>query len=406
MKIVFRPTSVATPVDRDPSLAEQCPLGLALLRVQLICDRLTALASIVADALRQHMKEVATVWRVFAIAVFLSFLMSTVGAATPADMNRQLWFAPDEDSQDLLQLFTQPELWASVRPKINVFKIGPVMAGAKHSGPTGLEQLAAAGAFQRLREWGIGLALEAPAIKKWDCSGTKALEWTLQLIAKTKQAGGQIRYIAMDEPLAAAGRDCGLTFDQSADLVASYINGLRRSDPSLVVGDIIAYPHFNVAEIIRFERLLAAKGARPAFVHLDIDYNALRVYQNIDYASDLGSLVKFGQTEHFPLGIIFDPGRDPVSSDESYYRGTLSWMQRIHAAIGAPQQVIFQSWVTRSSRSCSDFDPHCTIHDPKCGPSDPPGCGQKSVPINLPEGDPRIYSHTRLINEGLRVLNW
>jgi len=344
--------------------------------------------------------------RLLNIAIVLAVMISMVGTVHAANMNHQVWFTPAEDSADLIQLFTMPQLWASTRAKVNVFQVGPVLAGAKHRGANGLEQLAAAGAFQSLRKWGIDLALEAPAIKKWDCSGSKALEWTLQLIAKTKRAGGEFKYVALDEPLAAALHDCGYTMDRAADLVASYIKAMRSSDHSLVVGDVMAYPHFAAPEIMAWERMLVARGAKPSFVHLDVDWNSLRVNKRIDSAADFQVLMRFAHTEGFPLGIIFWPGINPISSSESYFQYTLDWVKLVHDAIGAPDQAIFESWVTRSSRTCSDLDRRCKTDNPRCGPADRSDCGQKSIPVNLPDNDPRVYSHTRLISDSLSILGW
>jgi hypothetical protein len=39
-----------------------------------------------------------------------------------------------------------------------------------------------------------------------------------------------------------------------------------------------------------------------------------------------------------------------------------------------------------------------------CAPPDPAYCGKGSMPINLPENDQAIYSHTRLIGDSLAVL--
>ena len=57
----------------------------------------------------------------------------------------------------------------------------------------------------------------------------------------------------------------------------------------------------------------------------------------------------------------------------------MEWIRSLNAAIGKPQHVIFQSWL---------------------GPS---ANGVHEVPINLPENDPSVSSHTRLIIEGLDV---
>jgi hypothetical protein len=57
----------------------------------------------------------------------------------------------------------------------------------------------------------------------------------------------------------------------------------------------------------------------------------------------------------------------------------MEWIRTVNNAIGQPQHVIFQSWL---------------------GPA---ANGVHEVPINLPENDPSVYSHTRLIIEGLDV---
>ena len=78
-------------------------------------------------------------------------LMLMIVTTNATEATHQVGFGPGEDTPDLIQLFTRPELWATTRTKVNVFQFSPALAGAKHSGPNGLAQLAAAGAFQSLR---------------------------------------------------------------------------------------------------------------------------------------------------------------------------------------------------------------------------------------------------------------
>jgi hypothetical protein len=116
---------------------------------------------------------------------------------------------------------------------------------------------------------------------------------------------------------------------------------------------------------------------------------------------DLQTLESFFRAARIPFGVVLWSGYDPESSDRSYYTHVMRWAARVHAAIGAPDQTIFQSWVRRSSVKCV-----AGVH---CGPSNrwmcsPADCGKASVPINLPDGDPAIFSHTRLINDALAIL--
>ncbi len=325
-------------------------------------------------------------------------------AAVPR--NHQVWFAPASGSPDLIQMFTRPDLWADARSKIQVFEIGPMLAGGMNWGTNTLADMTKVGAYRLLRKWGIDLAIESPAIKPWGCSGQKDIERTLHYISTVQRAGGFVKYIAMDEPLAAAIRRCKMTPDQAADVVASYIKTLRASDPALIVGDIIAYPYFNVSDIRSWVQRLEQRGAKPSFLHLDANIHFLDVHPQINYASDLRDIETFIESQGIAFGVIFWPGYNPVSSDVSYYNRVMSWVRRVHGAIGAPDDVIFESWVIRSSLTCRDPSRACTVRNLRCNPTDPIGCGQKSVPVNLPDDDPQVFSHTRLINDALSALNW
>ena len=67
-------------------------------------------------------------------------------------------------------------------------------------------------------------------------------------------------------------------------------------------------------------------------------------------------------------------------SNKTYFDGAMDWLRTVKAAIGEPDHSVFMSWV----------DPTFTF--------------DKTIPINLPEDDPAIYSHTPLLNEGLAFL--
>ncbi|MBC8487854.1 MAG: hypothetical protein H8D45_17640 [Bacteroidetes bacterium] len=62
----------------------------------------------------------------------------------------------------------------------------------------------------------------------------------------------------------------------------------------------------------------------------------------------------------------------------------MNWVNFVHDANLKPDHNIFQSWVF----------PYYTT-----------GIGPNEIPVNLPEDDISIYSHTRLINEGYDILN-
>jgi hypothetical protein len=94
----------------------------------------------------------------------------------------------------------------------------------------------------------------------------------------------------------------------------------------------------------------------------------------------LQELRRFCEEHGIAFGVIFTSNWTQAGADRTYYESTMEWIGTVNEAIGRPQQVIFQSW------------------------QGPAPSGYHEVPINLPEDDPAVYSHTRLILEGLGVL--
>ena len=136
-----------------------------------------------------------------------------------------------------------------------------------------------------------------------------------------------------------------------------------------------------MSELEQWFEALEARGATPASFHLDVNmleggvrHDARRV------SSDLQTLRKFLQERQIPFGVIFTDTTYSASSDRAYFDLTMDWLRLVNAAIGKPQHVVFNSWL---------------------GPAP---SGAHEIPKNLPGNDPSVYSHTRLIIEGLDVL--
>ena len=344
---------------------------------------------------------------------------STVGPAEESDRHGQpsrsavpsVWFAPDSETPDLVEMFRRPELWAESRSHISVFKFGPLQVRSTGKPPVNsVDDLARVGAFQKLGTWGIDIAIEAPSIKPWDCTAVHARQMTADYIRSVKVAGGKVRFIAMDEPMASGLVQCHDSVDAALDKTVDYIKQLS-ADPDLAaqgltpeVGDIEAYPSQGVAGIERWVEGLERRGAKPRFFHLDINVHRLDVDHTIDAQRDLRELARFFRANHIPFGVILWPGYNPVASDRVFHDLTLSWTRRVHQAIGQPDQVIVQSWVVRGGAACSLTDPKCDMLHPHCAPTDGPNCGKHSVPQNLPDSDPSAFSLTQTMLDALRVL--
>jgi hypothetical protein len=334
----------------------------------------------------------------------------------PASAHAQddVWFSPANEGEDFIKLFQSPDLWATSRSQIKVLKFGPRQVGAGKPELNSLQDMQNVDAFAKLKSWGIDVAIEAGAIKPGDCAAVRGKQATVTLIKNVKKSNGLVRFIAMDEPIASGRSKCGEDIDEIANNTAAYMKAVS-SDPELEalgslpeVGDIEGYPSTSVQDIERFVQALESRGAKPKFFHLDANVHRLDVLARDgknNEQGDLRELKRFFQAQGIPLGIIFWPGYNPVATDKIYYDRTMEWVRRVHKAIGKPDQSIFQSWVVRGGKNCSENDPACSMTNPMCSPSDPPECGKKSVPVTVPDNNPQIYSETRLIKDALKVLN-
>lgn len=296
-----------------------------------------------------------------------------------------VWFAPNFGSRDFLDLFTRPEAWPAARSKIDVFKFYTQSILDEHClicGPNTFSALVGADAFQQLSDWGIGISVEVGAVKEWGCTGTDEFRAASQAVQDIQANGGTVSFLAMDEPyiggeLAADGNSCGFTMEQSAEVTSRFIQMVGAAYPNILVGDIEPYPHFSAAELEAWVGALEARGVSLAYFHLDVDWASAR-QQRLNVASDLQRLEQFFQDRQVPFGVILTSNLNwtPIS-DRAYYDGTMEWTHTVNAAIGKPDHVIFQSWLG------------------------PDGEHPHEIPINLPEDDLSIYSHTRLTLDGM-----
>jgi hypothetical protein len=331
------------------------------------------------------------------LIVVLSGVVASASARPPV----QVWLAPDNDTPDLLDLFRRPDLWNRARSQISVLKLGPQQLGGGNPKKINtLADLTRVDAFRLLRTWGIKLALEVPT----DCSEETMVRRVHNLVGSAHAAGGEVESVSMAGLLVSAVRGCKDNYADATTKSATFMRELRASAPTLVVGDIESYPAQRPAQIEQWLLALIKLGAAPQYLHLDANIHLLDAHPEIDAAADLRALRDFLRAHDIQFGIIFWSGYNPEPSDQAFFDHAMNWVRRVHAAIGAPDQAVFQSWVLRSSAGCSDTDPNCKQASPGCPPVGTPSCGLKTVPVNLPEDGPNVFSLTRLVNEAVGTL--
>ncbi len=345
------------------------------------------------------------------LAVPFLVALSAASPLAVAQTAPEVWFMPAGASPDIDDLFTHPDEWPRARSRINVFAFSPGQLTIPKDGrPTLLSGLVAVNAFRTLGAWGIGTALEVPAIKEFDCTGNWNARVTASLIEIVYVSGGAVQFLDMDEPLISGlGLNvpkCHLDIDQTAAATAEYATAVTTNPkitahgPPPRIVDIEAYPSLSVQQIEQWISALERDGLKLAGFDIDVDVHYINIHTDIKSRldSDLQALKNFMSVKKMPFGIIIWSGYDPVPSDQEYYNDAMDWVRTVHRAIGSPDRLVFESWVTRCSQSGPCTGPHFG-----CSTSDPGDCGSVSVPLNLPENDRAKYRHARLINDALAI---
>ncbi len=321
-----------------------------------------------------------TIARIALLLAVPALAASLSGCGDPS--GREVWFTPNLGTADLLDLFERPEAWSQARSQIDVFEFHQANVlwqspeQCPSCGPNLYPALVRSGAFSRLGEWGLALSMAGASIKEWDCEGTVNTSLALASLRNVSAAGSSARYFSMDEPLL-SGRACAQTSEQTARRTAAFMRSVQAEFPGVSIGDVEPYPILNVVELQYWLLKLKGEGALPAFFHLDVDRTAFVHHPEAEVTRDLRLMRDFCETLGLPFGVMFASLEG--ASDKAYYDDVMSWIDTVQGAVGMPRHAVFISWVETEG-------------------------ARRVVPINLPESDTSVYSHTRLVNDALAVL--
>jgi hypothetical protein len=321
-----------------------------------------------------------------ATAVLVVLALGTIRAAPVPVAADRVWFCPGPGTLDYIRLFEHPEEWAHARQMVSVFKFYqqhtqvPVPSIV---GPNSFDALVRAGVFRMLTGWNMKIAIEAGSVKEFYCtpdaSGMNAsIASTLDSIRAVEGAGGTVSYLAMDEPFVAARfKVCGgPALEPTADRVATYVAAVTAARPKLAIGLIEAYPFSSEPAIETIVQLLKARGAMPAFLHMDVNW---KLTGTARFEQDMAALKAFCAAQNLPFGVILngtDGDADALYATEVYTTaGLLAETFRTWANM--PDHLIVQSWAVSST-------------------------GLLITPTNLPED--RAFTHTAMLWDVLRRL--
>lgn len=332
------------------------------------------------------MRRVAISWCLVAV---LAALAGFNARAQRATMPR-FWFCPGPGTLDYIRLFDTPQAWSHARQLVSVFKFyqqHTVMPADPIVGPNTYDALARAGVFRQLKQWRMQTAIEVGAVKEFYCTPdargmNEAIAATLAAVRAIETAGGTVSYLSMDDPFAAGlAPVCGGPAPEpSADRIATYTRGVHAAFPSVRIGWIEAYPLSSADAIESMMVLLAARGALPAFLHMDVDMPLLvRRGRTDDFVRDMKRLRNAGSARGMQFGIIIWGNNG--DADALYALDAERILESLTATFptsdNMPDHVVVQSWAESST-------------------------GLRITPTNLPED--QLYTHTNLLWNAFRRL--
>jgi hypothetical protein len=282
-----------------------------------------------------------------AAASVAAILPSTSRATEP-----EVWFCPldpavrqgpgYENVRQYMDLFQPDAPWEQAAAHLKVFKI--YWGWAKDAKNEDLKKQ-----FADLKRRGIGLALETGVLSGTGDIGKNiegfAGDILLPLVKRIEDNGGDLQYVAMDEPL-------GVTFDdgptaphwtpqQIVDSAVKNIKAVQAAYPKVRFGDIEAVGTQSlddqVGAYVAGWKAFKKAGIDLAFYHADLDWEKPSV---MNY---LVRLREEARKQGMRFGIIYD-GNPEDRSAAAWLGAAQDHAIMAEEALGRPDMVIFQSW--------------------------------------------------------------
>jgi hypothetical protein len=252
-------------------------------------------------------------------------------------------------SLDYMQLFSDSAAWASTIGKVSVLKIYKQFLYAPDSTLRTV--------FQFLNDHHIALALEAPILTAvpggpgYADEGYGGPGEVGALVAKVKLLGGNLQYVAMDEPLYYGhlwngGNAAHATIDSLAQQAASTVAAIQKSFPNVQFGDIEpvggvptdATGASWTAQIAAWlQAFRSATGQPLQFFDADV------MWSNPSWLSDLENLAATLQKQSTRFGVIVDgPG---ATSNVGWTNAALgNYLQVVAAPLLSLADIVIQTW--------------------------------------------------------------
>lgn len=269
---------------------------------------------------------------------------------------RPKMFQEPSSSSDYLDLFKPDAPWQKVSQRTTVFMT---------NGGLILRESDAVlqAVFADLKRRHIALAMEMGLVNaRRDSSGHQACGVNVEgmttpnatrvLAERIKKNGGELRYVAMDEPLwyghhISGANACHFTLRELAGNIAPNVAVLRELFPSVEIGDVEPVgaaknvPPDWVDEIAQFTQVYQqVVGQKLSFFHADVAWAS-------PWQQQLGAVKRLAHERGLKFGVIYDGGgTGKQESDELWTQEALQRTRAVESnGATVPDHAVFQTWV-------------------------------------------------------------
>jgi hypothetical protein len=293
-------------------------------------------------------------------------------AASPVGKPQMVWFAPMDPATrtwannragaaDYMNLFEQTAPWANSARHVNVFKLySNVFLQPELPNSLTDDQLRTLLADLKRRQ--IALAVEYGPLSEEEPGAACGIgvegfggAAALRLAQKIQALGGELAFLAMDEPFQHARDACQWSPADIARNAAASVRAVRTVFPNVQVGDIevapgsASMPDWVSAYGAWLDAWKAEMGEPLAFFHIDLNWGG-------DYLPAVALARPLAAARGIPFGIIYNGWYTDQDSTD-WIRDGIHHFEEIELAGTVPDQVVFQSWDDRPRRVLPETDP-------------------------------------------------
>lgn len=266
----------------------------------------------------------------------------------PADTAVRTWAGDRNGSDDYMALFAPDAPWTQAAGRIHIFKMYSNVFLLPHL-PGSLTDEQIRTVLADLKRRNIALAVEhgplyedpAPPHCGTGIEGFGGSA-SLRLAQRIRDLGGELRYLAMDEPFQHARDVCGWSAQQVAANAAASVAEIRKVFPDVLVGDIevvpgsAAMPDWFEQYGLWMDAWKSASGRPLAFFHADINWG-------IHYGDAIARARQLARERGIPFGVIYN-GWHTDRSDAEWTASGMRNYASVELGAEPPEQAIFQSW--------------------------------------------------------------